>query len=881
MGSFDMQTKKPSRKIVSVILAAGRGTRMESPDLHKVCFPLEGRPVITRAIETYQRCGIQSHFLVVGSMAEQVMEAASAAPGTHFFCYQTEQRGTGNAAKTAANLLAAMDYKDDVLVVAGDKVIEDSVLVELIDRFHKSECDLAFVVGGVDDFPSSGRVVYGGDSQPLGIVEVFDIAKMHLLLAIRRIVHERPLPAEEAESLALSYLKQERKAALALGSLWDAIKAGASLTKDMIEANFEESDFSIRINDSSLSPDLLANVKHVNLSVYLFRAPAMYEALDLLSSDNAQQEEYLTDTIGILASGGHPMQTFPVAYPEQVMAFNTPEELRAIEQHLAGKRGIVVKEPPRTIRSAREWLQSFSAADPGSIRYLSSIYGPGHANVEVKRRRLVSMLKGYIKHFGDDEVLITRAPGRVNIMGRHVDHQGGHGNMIAIDRDVYQIVGARDDRQVHLRSLEPHQFPDRVFSIDDLLTGYEGGDWLDFVNTEFVREQVTAAHGDWSQYAKAPIARLQAKYSHRRFKGMSILAAGNVPIAAGLSSSSAVVVATAEAVIALNEIEVSPEQFVELCGEGEWYVGTRGGAGDHAAMKLAQRGQVVQVGFFPFGMTDAVEFPANHIFMVCNSHEKAHKTAGARDVFNHRVACYNMGRELLKQGFPRYAPAIAHLRDFNVRNLGVGCDELLTMLATLPVTMTRKDILDRIPSDLAHRYLSTHSESHDTYPIRCVVIYGLAECERSRTCADLLRRGGVSEFGKWMNVSHDGDRVVRWDKHGGSWPFEAVYSDDVMAELIADARSGSAETALALQPGAYSCSIPQIDRMVDIALSVEGVLGAQILGAGLGGCILALAHKNAHERLEQAMTKQFYEPADLEPDMFACYPIAGSGVASL
>lgn len=873
-----LEKSNPSRKMVSVILAAGKGTRMESPDLHKVCFPLEGRPVIARAIEAYQRCGVQSHFVVIGQMAEQVMEAASNAPGTHFFCYQTEQRGTGNAAKTAAKLLEAMDFEGDVLVVAGDKVIEDSILVELIERFRASGSDLAFVVGGVDDFPSSGRVVYDEDSKPIGIVEVFDIARAQLLLALKRIAHERPIPAEVAESMALSYLKQEKKAALAVGSLWDSIKGGEPVTKDMIESDFAESDFEIRVEGGAVPHELLAKVKHVNLSVYLFKARAMYEALAALQSDNAQQEEYLTDAIGVLAARGYRLETLPIEYPQQVMAFNTREELRAIEDYIESK-AVGVREPVKTVRPATEWLKSFDSAAPGAIRYLSGIYGEGHPNVESKRRQLLSMLEAHVACYGDEDVLITRASGRVNIMGRHVDHQGGHGNMIAIDRDFYMIVGARSDRQVHLRNLEPHQFPDRTFTIDEVLPD-RGGDWLDFVNSGPVRAQVTSAHGDWSQYAKATIARFQAKFSHRAFKGMNILAAGNVPIAAGLSSSSAVVVAAAEAVTALNEIEVSPEQFVELCGEGEWYVGTRGGAGDHAAMKFAQRGQVVQVGFFPFGVTDTVDFPANHLFIVCNSHEKARKTAGARDVFNHRVACYNIGRELLKGQYPRYAPAVEHLRDFNIRNLGVEYPELLEMLKSLPVTMTRSEILDRIPREKADRYLGTHSEAFDAYPIRSVVIYGLAECERSRACTDLLRKGGIADFGRWMNISHDGDRVVTWDKGGDSWPFEVDYGDHAMEKLIALAKSGASEAHLAMQPGAYSCSSPQIDGMVDIALSVKGVLGAQILGAGLGGCMLAFAHKDAHDPFERAMIRHYYEPRGLEPDMFACYPIAGSGAAS-
>jgi len=875
-----MNRTKRARKIVSVILAAGKGTRMGSPNIHKVCFPLEGGPVIARAIETYQRCGMSSHFVVVGQMAEQVMRAASSVPADVFFCFQPEQRGTGNAAKEAARLLSSMDYEGDVFVVAGDKVIEDPILHELIDTFYETDSDLAFVVGDANAFPSSGRVVYGEQSQVLGIVEVFDIARMQLLLSLRRIAQERLVTADEAKRQALAFLRDEKKAMLALGELWDSIEAGIPITKTLMDSHFDESDYSLKVNGANLSPELLANVRHANLSVYLFKAKALYKALDRLSSDNAQQEEYLTDTIGILAADGCRLRTVSVAYPEQVMAFNTREELKAIEDYLAKKKSVEVSEAPKAIRTARQWLRCFESDDADVNRFLITTYREGDPGIAGKRRMLASMLRSYLQHFGDQEVRITRAPGRVNIMGRHVDHQGGHCNMIAIDRDVYAVVGDRDDREVHLHNIEPHHFPSRHFQIEDVICGYEGGDWLDYVNSHHVIRRVAEAQGDWSQYVKAPLARLQVKYPHRHLRGMNVVVGGDIPIAAGLSSSSAVVVAIAEAVVSINELDISPQQFVELCGEAEWYVGTRGGAGDQAAMKFGRKGHVVQIGCFPFGVTDTVPFPTGHMFVVCDSHQKARKTAGARDIFNHRVACYHIGRELLKQEFPRYAPAIEHLRDFNVRNLGVTYAELLRMLKRLPVSMTRQEVLTRLPSDIAERYLSTHADTFDSYPVRSVVLFGLSECERSRACPTLLRRQSIGEFGRWMNVSHDGDRVVRWDRAGNSLPFMLDYSDDTMDRLATEAETDPAGDGLASLSGGYSCSIPQIDHMVDIALSVEGVLGAQVLGAGLGGCILVLLREESYEDLNKALEKHYYLPANTEPVMFPCYPVAGSGIVA-
>jgi len=81
---------------------------------------------------------------------------------------------------------------------------------------------------------------------------------------------------------------------------------------------------------------------------------------------------------------------------------------------------------------------------------------------------------------------------------------------------------------------------------------------------------------------------------------MDCAVTGDIPVAAGLSSSSAVLVAVAHAAVAINDFDLEPRQFVDLCGEGEWFVGSRGGAADHAAIRFGRRGSIAHVRFFPF-----------------------------------------------------------------------------------------------------------------------------------------------------------------------------------------------------------------------------------------------------------------------------------------
>ncbi len=132
----------------------------------------------------------------------------------------------------------------------------------------------------------------------------------------------------------------------------------------------------------------------------------------------------------------------------------------------------------------------------------------------------------------------------------------------------------------------------------------------------------------------------------------------------------------AEATIAANGLELFPAQFVDLCGEGEWFVGTRGGSADHAAVKMGRKGKVINVAFFDFAVEETVDFPDDYVMVVGDSGFRAQKSAKARDEFNHRVACYRLGFRLIRTLYAQHAPLLHHLRDVNVRNLRVplSCD---------------------------------------------------------------------------------------------------------------------------------------------------------------------------------------------------------------
>jgi len=813
---------KSNMPIASIVLCAGRGRRMQAPKIPKVCFPIAGKPAILRLLGHIEALGSRPNVLVVGHLAGQVVEEVGAAFPDTVFAYQAKLLGTGHAAKRGAALLKALGFQGAVLVVAGDKVIEPRVIGALVEQFEVTAADLALVVAPHGYSPSAGRIVQDPEGRVLRCIEYADIRH-----------------AQETDTV------------------FDV--GGERLSAQEIEGR----------------------CRFVNQAVYLFRTSALFEALEGIGRDNIQGEEYLTDAISILAEAGRRVVPVPVDDPHDVLAFNSPEELLYIEEHFRQKAGIEVGPSraldPGVFKAPRAWAQRLREADADVRRMLSAIYGHHGGLCEEKRQHLLGAVELFIDVFGGDEpVAIVRAPGRVNLMGRHVDHRGGDVNLMAIDREQILVVRGREDTVVRARNAAPEAFGDLEFTVGDLVRKVCLDDWRDFVDSDTVIELVRDLRGDWGNYLKAPMLRLQGEFRDRQIRGMDCVVRGDIPMAAGLSSSSALVVAAAEALVLVNGLDVLPHDLVDMCGEGEWFVGTRGGSADHAAVKLSQFGRVAHVGFFPFTIKGYVRFPDGYRLVICNSRIQARKAEAARDVFNERVASYEFGVRLIRKRFPNYAPLIHHLRDVSPETLGVRAADVYRVLLDVPERITPDELEVELGADACARLFSTHrTPAH--YLLRSRVLFGIAECARGTRCLDLLSEGRVAELGQLMAYSHDGDRVIARDGH----PFVVPLDNETLLDRIGDLESQDPERVCAAQlwaqPGAYACSIPEVDRMVDIAVSVPDVMGAQLSGAGLGGCMMALCRESAEERVIERMNAEYYEPKGYEPGAFACVPIAGCG----
>ncbi len=153
-------------KLVSIILAAGKGTRMNSSlpkVLHRVC----GQPLIQHAINAVQQAGIDHPLLVLGYGADQI----KAVLGQDIdYVLQSEQLGTGHAVMSARKSL--QNGADIILVTSADMpLLTARTLRMLIDMQQKSSAALSMLTVIADDPRGFGRVIRAEDGKVLAIIE--------------------------------------------------------------------------------------------------------------------------------------------------------------------------------------------------------------------------------------------------------------------------------------------------------------------------------------------------------------------------------------------------------------------------------------------------------------------------------------------------------------------------------------------------------------------------------------------------------------------------------------------------------------------------------------------------------------------------------------
>src|SRR5688572_8525313 len=186
----------------------------------------------------------------------------------------------------------------------------------------------------------------------------------------------------------------------------------------------------------------------------------------------------------------------------------------------------------------------------------------------------VSALAAHARAFGEafgarGAPRLFFAPGRVNLMGAHLDYNGGPVMPMAIDRGTFVAVRQRGDERVRMAST----LEDGTLDVD-----------LDALPS-------TRA-GRWSDYPLGVLRILQARA--RRPVGLDVLFGGNLPVVAGLSTSASICVGTALALDRAWDLGLEARERVDVALRAEReFVGVRCGIMDPFAVGLAEPGKLL------------------------------------------------------------------------------------------------------------------------------------------------------------------------------------------------------------------------------------------------------------------------------------------------
>ena len=367
---------------------------------------------------------------------------------------------------------------------------------------------------------------------------------------------------------------------------------------------------------------------------------------------------------------------------------------------------------------------------------------------------LDSLRTSFAARFSADPTLLARAPGRVNLIGEHTDYNDLPVLPMALQREVRIAFRPRSDGIVRLANVRD-EFEQVQFEVSPAI------------------EKSPAGH--WGNYVKAPANELGRRFAI--WRGFDGVMTSDLPVASGLSSSSAVVNAVGLALAQINEVDAPPLELAAIMADAEQYTGTRGGGMDQAISMAGRAGHAARIDFNPLRMRHVMA-PPDWCFVVADTGVRAEKSGAAQKAYNlRRTECEKalaiVGAEMVKRCLVKSPPLRypALLKD-------VGHHQAVELGD------------DALEGNLAKRY-------------RHVV----SEARRVQDACAALVAADVMAFGDLMDASHGS---LRTDYH---------VSSAELNDLVALAKEGGAAGARLTGAGFGGCIVALAERS-----TVGGVL---------------------------------------------------------
>jgi galactokinase len=355
---------------------------------------------------------------------------------------------------------------------------------------------------------------------------------------------------------------------------------------------------------------------------------------------------------------------------------------------------------------------------------------------------------------------IFRAPGRVNLIGEHTDYNDGFVMPAALGFYTYVAAGPRADRKLNVYSIDFDE--SRSFELGNISAG---------------------PTGHWSDYVRGVAGVLQERGN--AIRGANLVVKGDVPIGAGLSSSAAIEVATALALLTNSGLNWSRVQVALACQRAEHeYGGTKCGVMDQFISLFGKAQHALLLDCRSLGY-ELLRIQDNVRIVVCNTMVKHELASGE---YNRRRADCEQGVRILQQ----FLPEIRALRDVKLSQLeqyGAGLSDISYKRCRHVITenVRVREAAESLKESNLVRFGALMGESHlslrDDYQV---------SCEELDLLVDLAsRRRGV--YGARMTGGGFGGCTVN------------IVEADAVNEFT-DPVASEYESATGLQPEMYVCT---------------------------------------------------------------------------
>ncbi|KAF9113245.1 galactokinase [Mortierella sp. AM989] len=486
------------------------------------------------------------------------------------------------------------------------------------------------------------------------------------------------------------------------------------------------------------------------------------------------------------------------------------------------------------------------------------------------RARWTDLSAHFEKEYGRMPDFIARSPGRVNLIGEHIDYAGFGVLPMAIEDDCL-IAVAIDESQptVKLANLDS-KYPTLVFTPKTRQEGYVD------INPE--------AH-IWSNYFAAGYRGLLDELSIEQPKGMLCLMSGTVPTGAGLSSSSAfvccAVIATVKAQEALlggNKMPTAHDLSI-ISIRSERYVGTMGGGMDQACSILSQPKSALFIEFHPVLKVTPVHFPTTTppiAFVIANTLVTSDKAVTAPVRYNLRVVETRGASRILALalGIPVPASGKLHLKqvlDAHFEKIGYQSAGKTEAEADIEKLAEMAHVVERV-------FGTEEIKAGVTFTKMCELA-GLSEQEFTKLY--IQQPIHAEKFHLYRRAKHvysEEKRVVQFRDICEKAEQQQDLGAQTLFSQLGELMNASQDSCHSL----YDCSCDELEELTVLARRA-GAYGSRLTGAGWGGATVSLVAEDKVAEFIETLKIEYYgkHHPDLTGDqldhaIFATAPSSGA-----